>query len=146
MSSKNNVSAFCFFLEEQKTEIIYAFFFCSCLQRFLHTTTQKWILMLWVSDSIIKVVRHYIIICRSMSWMNAGATLSQQFYDCLSLLDFGIPQSPQNRGHKNSKSIWRKIIQFLEFEILQIFLVKINWLFTEIKTNIAIWRIFFFNS
>ena len=59
--------------------------------------------MLWVSDSIIKVVRHHIIICRRMN--EAGATLSQQFYERLSLLDFGIPQSPQNRGHKNSKSI-----------------------------------------
>ena len=91
------------FWKNKKPEIIYAFFFCSCLQRFLHTTRQKWILMLWVSDSIIKVVRHHIIICRRMN--EAGATLSQQFYERLSLLDFGIPQSPQNRGQKNSKSI-----------------------------------------
>ena len=105
MSSKNNVSAFCFFLEEQKTEIIYAFFFCSCLQRFLHTTTQKWILMLWVSDSIIKVVRHYIIICRSMSWMNAGSLpYRNNFMIVYPYWISGFPKAPKTED-KNSKSM-----------------------------------------
>ena len=52
----------------------------------------------------------------------------------------GFPKAPKIEDIKIQNQFDEKSFSFLEFEILQIFLVKINWLFTEIKTNIAIWR------